>query len=87
MAYQCPKSHTDLKRSTSLIKGHTINHCVTCSSFNIDGTRYWPTGTLQDPVLQRQLCAFADERQEAINRFNEFLGADANDPRIEVTEW
>ena len=50
MAMQCNKGHTSLKRSTYLIPNHTINHCPDCSSYNVEGSPHWPTGTLDEPV-------------------------------------
>ena len=84
MTHACDKGHTDLKRSTTLIPGHTVSHCPTCGSYNVEGSPWWPVSTIDDPVLQRQLCQFADEVQERINRTNEFRGAPINDPRFTV---
>jgi hypothetical protein len=83
MTHQCNKGHSDLKRSTALIPGHTINYCVICGSYNVDGTPWWPTAELSNPTLQKQLCQFADERQELDNRMAEFLGSPIENPRWE----
>jgi hypothetical protein len=86
MTYQCNRGHANLKRNTTIIPGHTINHCPTCGSFNVEGTQWWPVADLSNPTLQAQLCRFADELQEHINRTNEMYGAEGNDPRWDYYE-
>jgi hypothetical protein len=83
MTWQCNKGHRDLKRSTSLIPGQTVNHCPECGSYNVEGSPWWPVGDLAtNQSLQQQLCVYADYAQERANRWAEFLGAEPNDPRV-----
>jgi hypothetical protein len=87
MTHQCNKGHHNLKRSTTLIPGQTVNHCPACGSYNVEGSEFWPIGELSDPGVQRWLCQFSDDVQNEKNKRAEFLDAPIDDPRIEVIEW
>lgn len=86
MAVKCSKCHTDLERNERLLKGYVVSHCRTCATYNVEGSPHWPTGSLDDPSMQKMLLRFADEVEEARNRHNEMMTADEDDPRWDVHE-